>query len=330
MPDRRGSLEPEVVALLKRLEQSGRLPYERTTVADARAAYRATRDTVQFVSVGVGGVHDTSLRTERPLTARVYRPISWVPDGLAPSILFFHGGGWVMGDLDTHDTVCRRLANATARTVIAIDYRLAPEHRFPAAAQDAADAYRDLVVGAPDLRLDPADIAVAGDSAGGTLAAVTALGAVQSEFPRPSAALLFYPVTDLRGGSWSYPEASGAALTGRTMEWFRSLYLSRPDDATDWRASPIAAASLIGFPPTFLTSAGHDPLCDEAFQFAERLRDAGVRVVHRHLPGQIHGYLTLGRVIAEAARTIDAAAAFLAGRPTLAPGVRLNYHHAHD
>ncbi len=330
MPDRRGPLEPEVVALLKRLEQSGRLPYERMTVEDARAAYRATRDTVQFVSVEVGGVHDTPLRTERPLKARVYRPITRRPDRMAPSILFFHGGGWAMGDLDTHDTLCRRLANATARTVIAIDYRLAPEHRFPAAALDAADAYRALVVGAPDLKLDPADIAVAGDSAGGTLAAVAALGAVPSELPRPSAALLFYPVTDLRGGTWFHPDTSGAALTGRTMEWFRSLYLGEPDDATDWRASPITAASLVGFPPTFLTSAGHDPLCDEAFHFAGRLRGARARVVHRHLPGQIHGYLTLGRVIAEAARTIDAAAAFLAGRPTLAPGVGVNYHAIHD
>lgn len=313
MPNRRGPLEPEVAAVLARLERSGRLPYERMTVDEARAAYRATRDTVQFATVEVGGVRDIRLGPGHALPARLYRPITPMPTCAAPTILFFHGGGWVMGDLDTHDAICRRLTNATSRTVIAVDYRLAPEHRFPAAAHDAADAYQELVVGARALDIDPADIVVAGDSAGGALAAVSALGAVTYGLPRPSAALLFYPVADLRGGTWSHAEGSGTALTGRTMEWFRSLYLCRPEDAMDWRASPLTARSLAGFPPAFLTSAGHDPLCDEAFHFAERLRGAKIRVDHRHLPGQIHGYLTLGRLVGEATRSIQAAAEFLAG-----------------
>ena len=310
--DRRGPFEPEVAAVLASFERSGRLPYEQLTVEEARATYRAGRDTVQFAKVEVAEVRDIELRALSPLAARLYRPVTMMPTGAAPAILFFHGGGGVIGDLGTHDSICRRLANVTVRTVIAIDYRLAPEHRFPAAVDDAAAAFMASVAGAGELRIDPANIAVAGDSAGGSLAAVAAICAAKCGLPRPAAALLFYPVTDLRGGTWSNAELSGVPLTGCTMEWFRSLYLGEPADATDWRASPLIAASLAGFPPTFLTSAGHDPLCDEAFGFAERLRDAGVRVVHRHLPGQIHGYLTLGRMIGEATRSIDAAARFLA------------------
>jgi acetyl esterase len=140
---------------------------------------------------------------------------------------------------------------------------------------------------------------------------VAAIAAAKCGLPQPAAALLFYPVIDLRGTTWSSGETSGAALTGRTMEWFRTVYLGGSGDVTDWRASPLIAASLAEFPATFMTSAGHDPLCDEAFCFAGRLRAAGIRVVHRHLPGQIHGYLTLGRIIGEAARSIEAAAQFL-------------------
>jgi acetyl esterase len=162
------------------------------------------------------------------------------------------------------------------------------------------------------LCIDPADIALAGDSAGGTLAIVSAIMARDGGMEqKPSALLLFYPVTDLRGDTASYKSVQDVPITAATLHWFRDHYIAAPEDVRDWRASPLLAPSLNGLPPCFLTSAGHDPLCDEAFDFAERLRIAGNSVHHRHLPGQVHGYLTLGRIVKEAERSIDAAASFL-------------------
>lgn len=310
--ERIGPLELDVVSALTALADAGRLSFEQMTVAEARAAYRAGCDTVQWKPVAVAEVIDLDLGLDRPLPGRLYRPDP--SNAAAPAILFFHGGGWVIGDLDTHDSICRKIAVETNRTVLAVDYRLGPEHRFSAASDDALTAHATMIELAASLRIDPADIVVCGDSAGGTLAVLAARAALVRSLPVPSAALLFYPVADLRGLTASYRSVTGVPLTAATMAWFRVNYLNDPAEASDWRGSPLLAPSFEGFPPTFLTSAGHDPLCDEAFLFADRLRTAGTSVEHRHLPGQIHGYLTLARIISEAERSLAAATQFLTSK----------------
>lgn len=307
---RLGPFDADIEALLPLLAPRGRAPVEQLTLEEARTTFRAAREAVQWKPVAVAEVLDLDLGQGQQLPARLYRPN---PDQkAAPAILFFHGGGWVIGDLDTYDSLCRKLAVASNRTVLSVDYRLAPEHRFPAAVDDALTAYKSTISQAASLRIDAADIVVCGDSAGGTLASVVALAAPAEGLPTPAAAVLFYPVTDLQGQTGSYQTVANVPLTAATMIWFRDRYLNDLSEAQDWRASPLLASSLAGFPPTFLTSAGHDPLCDEAFLFVDRLRAAGTRVEHRHLPGQIHGYMGLSGVTAEAGLSITAAVAFLA------------------
>jgi len=249
------------------------------------------------------------------LACRLYRPHAQTHVQECV-VLFFHGGGWVIGDLDTHDSICRHLAVESACSVIAVDYRVGPEHRFPAAVIDATEAYRALVAIAPQLGFDPGRIGLAGDSAGGALAVVAALSARLEGLVAPSAVVLFYPVADLRGNTESYAEVAGVPITRTTMSWFRTHYLASPSEVEDWRTSPLLAPSLHGLSPTFITTAGHDPLCDEGFALVERLRAEGLDVTHRHLPGQVHGYLTLGRMLNEARLSIAAAGQFLKSRMT--------------
>jgi acetyl esterase len=224
-----------------------------------------------------------------PIAARLYVPLD---DGKRrPLVVHYHGGGWVIGDLDTHDTACRHLAREADAGVLAIDYRLAPEHRFPAAVDDALAAFHWAAANAAGLGFDPARIAVAGDSAGGNLAAVTARLAGRDGGPRPVAQLLAYPVTDLSTKHVSYRLfADGFLLTERDMDWFRTHYL--PDDATalDPRASPLLAPDLSGLPPAVVLTCGFDVLRDEGEAYARRLEQAGVRVALRRSAWLIHGF----------------------------------------
>jgi acetyl esterase len=300
----------DVAAFLALFRASNRPRFDQMTVAAARIAYRAGQETTQLVPIPLAEVVDRAI-TGRPV--RIYRPEATVNLVAAPAILFLHGGGWVIGDLDTHDGICRMLAAASCRTLVALDYRLAPEHKLPAAYEDTIAAYTALVRDADLFRIELADIAVAGDSAGGAMAAMLALVAPALGLPKPSKAALFYPLTDLLAAP-SYRKLDNVPITGETIHWFLDHALPAGSDAVATRCSPLRASSLSGFPPVFLTSAGHDPLCDEAFLFADRLREAGVRVQHRHLAGNIHGYLTLGRLIAEAECSITAAGAFLLHR----------------
>ena len=232
--------------------------------------------------------------------------------GAAPGrcLLFCHGGGWVVGDLDSHDGVCRQLANLAACRVIAVDYRLAPEHRFPAAVDDAAAALRWVAAHAEALGVDPARIAVGGDSAGGNLAAVLALMGRDGAVPAPCFQMLIYPVTDLAADSAGYDRfSSGVTLTAEAMRWFRDHYAG-PADVGDWRASPLRA-DLAGVAPAFILTVGYDPLCDEGIAYAQRLDTAGVLTSHLHMPTQVHGFLTMGRMIHASATALEIAAAML-------------------
>jgi acetyl esterase len=235
-------------------------------------------------------------------------------DGLAPALVFFHGGGWVVGDLESHDVVCRQLADAGSLIVIAIDYRLAPEHKFPAAADDAIAATRWIAANARELGFDAARISVGGDSAGGNLAAVVALEARDGGGPAIAGQVLVYPAVDLAmtQGSHSEPETS-VLLTHSVIRWFVDHYLNGAADIHDWRASPARAQNLAGLPPAYVLTAGADPLRDEGDEYAARLRQAGVNVTTRHLPGQFHGFLTMGKLLREANVAVSEIGAWLKG-----------------
>lgn len=215
----------------------------------------------------------------------------------SPLIAYFHGGGWVIGDLDTHDGVARFLATHAGCRVLSVDYRLAPEHPFPAATEDAFAAFDWAAKHATELGIDPARIAVGGDSAGGNLAAAVSLLARDAGRPQPAMQLLIYPVTDAVGGQ---PSRSlfreGFLLTAADMDWFEGHYLPSGAAEDDPRVSMLRARNLAGLPPAYVTTAGFDPLRDEGEAYAERMRAAGARVALRRHPGLIHGFANLTAV----------------------------------
>jgi acetyl esterase len=239
--------------------------------------------------------------------ARVYRP----HDATGAALVFFHGGGWVVCDLETHDPLCRTLAARSGCTIVAVDYRRAPEHRFPAAVDDAWTATRWVAANAAELGCDPARIGVGGDSAGGNLAAVVARRARDSG-PALAFQLLVYPVTDHRFDTASYEAlAEGYGLTRETMQWYWDQYLARPEDGDDPDASPLRADDLRGVAPALVVVAGYDPLCDEGVAYAERLADAGVPTSFVRYDGLIHGFIRMPGVIEAAGAALDETAAAL-------------------
>ncbi|MFV0316845.1 MAG: alpha/beta hydrolase [Microthrixaceae bacterium] len=229
------------------------------------------------------------------LRLRVYRPFDTEPR--PPAIVFFHGGGWVVGDLDTHDGSARVLAVASGCVVVSVDYRLAPEHPFPAAPADCLAAYAWVVANAADLGIDPDAVAVAGDSAGGNLAAVVAQQAGHTDLTPPVAQGLLYPAVDFRMQTESLDLFSdGFFLTRESMDWFRDHYLPEGSDPLDPLASPLLADDLSGLPPAWVWTAGFDPLRDEGGAYAEALRKAGVEVHHRCVDDMVHGFFNFGMV----------------------------------
>jgi acetyl esterase len=260
-------------------------------------AARATMETGAPLLAGqrIDSVHTRALgipAEHRTIPARLYTPA-----GLAagsPLLVFYHGGGWVLGSLDSHDNLCRYFARQAEVRVLAVDYRMAPEDPFPAAVDDALAAFDYAAGNAEELGADPAVIAVGGDSAGGNLAAVVAHSASQNGTGRPVFALLLYPATD---GTTRRPSrekfGTGFLLTDAGMTWFLDQYVPDVEQRADPRISVLLADDLRGFPTTYLATAGFDPLRDEGEAFAERLTEAGVRVVaHRH-PDLIHGYASM-------------------------------------
>lgn len=224
----------------------------------------------------------------------------------APVLVWFHGGGFVMGDLDGADAVCRRLANRCDAMVVSVDYRLAPEHPAPAAIDDAWDALTWIAGHADELGADGDRLAVGGDSAGGNLAALVALRARDAGGPKLCHQLLVYPATDLTRRRASHRENAGGIFEPDAIEWFYNLYLAGHDPAHPW-VSPDAATDLRALPPAVVVTAGHDPLRDEGVDYAARLAEAGVAVEHQHYPGMLHGFFQMAAVTPTAIEAADAA-----------------------
>jgi acetyl esterase len=240
-----------------------------------------------------------------PIAVRTYVPEGGRPAdlvGLAgpklPGLVYFHGGGWARGSLETHDIVCRALANGGGCVVVSVDYRMAPEHKFPAAFEDSLAATRWVADHAAELGIDPRRLAVGGDSAGGNLAAAVALAARDEGAPALTHQLLIYPVTDYNFETPSYIDnADGFMLTRSAMQHYWRLYLRDESDAEDYRASPLRARDFSHLPPALVITAEFDPLRDEGRAYAERLREAGTPVVYREYPGMVHGFVTSAGVL---------------------------------
>ena len=294
-----GPLDPAAQRLLALAAEAGYPPFETLSPAQARKAYAASWSVMQTPGGDVASVVDQHIAGPGgALTLRVYRGQGTDATAPLPCLLFLHGGGWVIGNLESHDRLCRRLANGAGVCVVAVDYRLAPEHPFPAALDDAVHALNWVAAHAQALHIDPYRIAVGGDSAGGNLAAALALLSRQGDAPPLIHQTLLYPVLDLTARSDSYRRVTrGLPLTAATMHYFIQHYTPHADDRLDWRASPLHAHSLAGVAPALVMTVSHDPLCDEGLAYARRLDEAGVRVTSLHCNDQMHGVLSQGRMI---------------------------------
>jgi acetyl esterase len=315
-------LDPAAERLLELIRLSGRPPLESLPPDEARQAFLQSIPLLQPDPPEVAAVVPLSIPGPAGvIAARLYRGAGTAPDAELPALLYLHGGGWVIGDLESHDTLCRALANHAGCAVIAVDYRLAPEHVFPAAVEDSVAALRWIAAEAEGLRIDPARIAVGGDSAGGNLAAVLALLARDGQAPSVCLQMLLYPVTDCAQTQASYASAGTEyLLTTAGMRWFRELYLPRAEDVADWRASPLRAPDLRGLPPAYVVTAAADPLCDEGIAYARRLEAEGVRVTHVHHSDQMHGFLSSGRLVPAAVAGLAMAGAALRAAFAPVPG----------
>jgi len=305
-------LHPQARALLDLIEQRGIPPVHTLTPDEARLAYRERRFFTQPDAPPVAEVRDLSADGPHgPIRLRLYRPLP-AAAGPLPVLVYFHGGGWVIGDLETHDVLCRELANGAGCAVVAVDYRMGPEHRFPAAVDDCEAATRWVRAHAAELGLDAQRLAVGGDSAGGNLAAVVTLIARESGDLPIAHQLLIYPATDQRRVAPSHTaNAQGYLLTADSMRYFHDHYIDDPARDLDWRASPLLAADLSRLPPALVLTAGYDPLRDEGVQYAQRLSESGGHAVLVSFERQIHGFVPMGKVLDEAREAVAICAAAL-------------------
>lgn len=300
------TLDPDAAAVLQAFREAGRPPYETLTPQEARDYYLAARLVTNPDPPAVASVDSLAIPTPAgPIPARLYRPQTLRQNGgLLPCLVFFHGGGWVIGNLDSHDVACRTLARDGELLVISVDYRLAPEHKFPAAADDAIATTGWIADHATQLGIDADKLFVGGDSAGGNLAAIVAITAREAG-PKLAGQVLIYPATEfaMTHPSHSEPETD-CLLTHSVIRWFRDHYLNSPADIENWKASPLRSKTFAGLPPAFVLTAGGDPLRDEGDEFAQRLGDAGVPVTHRSYPGQFHGFITMGKLLPKAGEAL--------------------------
>jgi len=287
-------LHPEFEAMLKQLAEAGGPSFTEMTPVEAREAYRMMQAPAEHIPVHF--VQDRDLPGPvTPIPVRIY-----TPEGAGPFPVFmnYHGGGWVIGDLDTADAQCRQVCKRTGCIVVSVDYRLAPEHIYPAALDDCYAATCWVAENAGSINADASRIAIGGDSAGGNLAAAVAIKARDENGPAILFQLLVYPVTDARCTSQSYTDnADGYLLTRETMLWFWELYAPTESQRLEALASPALASNFANLPPAFVLTAEYDPLRDEGEAYAAQLEKAGVAVQCKRYPGLIHGFFALSHVI---------------------------------
>ena len=287
------SLHPQIQEVLKVMAAANLRPIEAMTPAEAREQMEATARARKAEPLPVARVEERAMPGPGgPIRLRLYWPNASSPGGPVPAIVYYHGGGHVIGSLDTHDLIARNLCAGAEALVASVDYRMGPEHRFPAAVEDSFAALQWLHGNAATLGADPNRLGVHGDSAGANLAAVVALMARDAGGPRLRLQSLVYPVADYTMSTPSYEKfATGCGiLTREAMAWFQQHYLRSPADAQDWRASPIRAPNLAGVAPAIVITAECDVLHDEGQGYAEALRRAGVAVEYREYPGMIHAF----------------------------------------
>ena len=297
-------LDPVAAALIEAME--GTFPRVETfaSAADARRAIEEQRPEQTLEPLPVARVENRTIPGPAgEIPVRIYWPASTVATsgGRAPGVVFFHGGGWVICDLDSHDGQCRALANGTDAVVVSVDYRLAPETKFPGPVDDCLAATRWVAANAAELGVDPTRLAVAGDSAGGNLTAAVALRARDDGGPPLVYQAMIYPVVDSSASRHDYPSktenATGYFLTTDSMEWYRTQYLRTDADGDDPYCSPLFAESLAGLPPAFVITAEYDPLRDEGEEYARRLVAAGVPTEVYRAPGMFHGFFGMDAML---------------------------------
>jgi len=312
-------LDPIVRQLLEAAEAEGNPPLESFSPEEAR---KLAIESLKLAGGTMEPVHSIeNLRIPGPdgeIPIRIYTPDAPAP---RPALVYFHGGGWVVCDLDTHEVVCTAMARRAGAVVVAVDYRLAPEHKFPAAVTDSYAATAWVASNAEKLGIDPKRISVGGDSAGGNLAAVVSLKSRDEDGPAIAFQVMVYPVTDLSSyDTPSYREfGENHYLTKSEMEWFRGHYLRSMEDARDPHASPLLALDLSELPPALIITAECDPLRDEGQAYAKRLEYDGVPVTYTCYAGMIHPFFSLSGAIPQAFDAIQQVANAVANSLSLAP-----------
>jgi acetyl esterase len=285
------TLDPQARIYLEKLGSLNLPGFHTMPPEESRQLFRAMRGLAGKPDP-VGAVEDRVTPSSIPV--RVYRPLGSPAGPPLPVLVFFHGGGWVLGDIETVDNLCRRLANASGCAVVSVEYRLSPETKFPGPLDDCFEAVEFVAREAESFGIDPARIAVGGDSAGGNLAAAIALRARGRRDLKIAFQLLIYPITDFHFDTPSYHEnADGYGLNREMMIWYWNQYLACPEDGLSPLASPYKAEDLSGLPPALVITAGFDVLRDEGLSYARRLLEAGVPVESKHYPGMIHGFLQM-------------------------------------
>ncbi len=313
-------LDPQARALIDLITERQLPPVHTLKPEAARSLYRDRRYFTQPAPPAVAEVRE--LRSDSGVPLRLYRPRvdgATGADGAGgagaaalPVLVYLHGGGWTIGDLETHDVLCRQLCVGAGIAVVAVDYGLGPEVRFPGGLDDCVQATRWVRAHATELGVDATRIAVGGDSAGGNLATVVALTLRDAGDPPLAYQLLIYPATDMRCVAPSHSSnGQGYLLTSDSIAYYRNHYIANPAHWSDWRASPLLAADLTRLPPALVLTAGYDPLRDEGRQYADALSAAGNRVEYICFERQVHGFITMSRVLQEALTAVDLCSAVL-------------------